>query len=96
MDSRIMPFIVLHHKTNGDRFITGYDGDYNKYENFHILGFGNTIKEAQQILTPTKEDRDNSLRTWYAKMVADMEAKGFVMTDEGKGMGLNILLNARD
>ena len=96
MDPRIMPYIVLHNKISGDRFITSYDGDYSRYNKFEILGFANSIPEAQRILNPTKESRDNDIRIWYAKMAADMEAKGLGLSEEGYNMGLNILLNARD
>jgi len=95
MDSRIMPFIVLHSKFGGDRFITGYEGDYNKYGKYEILGFANSIPEAQKILNPTKEDRDYTLRRWYERMAAEMAAKGIGLSEEGYEMGLNILLNAR-
>lgn len=96
MDSRIMPFIVLHHKMSGDKFITGYRGNYNSYDAYEILGFANSIPEAQKILHPTDKHRTNALRLWYAKTMADMESKGLGLSEEGKQHGLEILLNARD
>jgi hypothetical protein len=96
MDSRIMPYIVLHHKMSGDRWITSYDGDYNKYEKFEILGFANSIPEAQAILHPTRDSRNLALQIWYNKMMVDMESKGLGLSEEGKQQGLEILLNARD
>lgn len=96
MDPRIMPYIVLHHKMSGDRFITSYDGDYNNYKGFEVLGFANSTHEAQAILHPTRDSRNLALRVWYGKMMVDMESKGLGLSEEGKQHGLEILLNARD
>jgi hypothetical protein len=96
MDVRIMPYIVLHHKMSGDRFFTSYDGDYNKYEKFEILGFANSTHEARAILHPTRDSRNLDLLIWYNKLMSDMESKGLGLSKEGKQQGLETLLNARD
>jgi hypothetical protein len=96
MDARIMPFIVLHHKKEGNEFITGYEGDYNRYSAYEILGFANTVEEAQKILHPTKEHRDQSLTNWMNKTFEDMEKKGLPMSEKGKELCLDIVLQARD
>ena len=98
---RIIPFVVLKGIKEGNKFFTSHDGtDPTKLANgevaYEVLGFANTVEEAQKILWPTREDRDIDLSLWMAKTIEDMRQRGIPVSLDGQRQLFDIALSGED
>lgn len=59
-------YVILKGIKEGNKFFTMNLPEPTKLANgtiaYKIIGYANTIKEAQSLLYPTKKDRDNAVR----------------------------------
>lgn len=101
MPNRIMPYVVLKGIREGNKFFTSFNGDdptrlATGEVAYEVLGYANTVEEAQKILHPTKLDRDLAIAEHLKKTFDHMASKGQPISAKGKRLCLDILLHGDD
>jgi hypothetical protein len=95
-------YIALRGIEHGNRFFTCYNEndqrDCTRLANgelaYEILGYAETVKEAQRILWPTKHDERVALLEWMDNMFQDMHHRGVGISIEGEIQSKEIMLES--